>query len=77
VGENSSFGGNPLEQHIGLGPAAKIVAIDVWWPASNSRQHFAEVEKNEFISITEFSAKIAKLNRPVSRLGGAASVAKK
>jgi len=77
VGETSSFGGNPLEQHIGLGPEAKIVAIDVWWPASNTRQHFAGVEKNEFISITEFAAKTTKLNRPVSRMGGAASVAKK
>jgi tetratricopeptide (TPR) repeat protein len=49
VGETSSFGANPMEQHIGLGPKANAVTVDIWWPASGTRQHFAEVEKNEFI----------------------------
>jgi hypothetical protein len=77
VGETSSFGGNPLEQHIGLGPDAKIVSLDVWWPASNTRQHFTDIEKNEFISITEFATKTVKLNRPVCRVGGSAALASK
>ncbi|HUY80466.1 MAG TPA: FG-GAP-like repeat-containing protein [Acidobacteriaceae bacterium] len=72
VGENSSFGGNPLEQHIGLGPHAKIVALDIWWPASNTRQHFTQVKKDEFLSIKEFAKGYKKLDRPMERIGGAA-----
>ncbi len=70
VGENSSFGGNPLEQHIGLGPHAKIVSLDIWWPASNTRQHFTDVKKDEFISIKEFAKSYTKLYRPMARIGG-------
>jgi hypothetical protein len=55
VGATSSFGGNPLEQHIGLGHGARIKALDVWWPASNTRQHFAGVAKNLHINITELA----------------------
>ena len=53
--ETSSFGGNPLEQHIGLGHGARIKALDVWWPASNTRQHFAGVAKNRYVNITELA----------------------
>jgi len=69
VGENSSFGGNPMEQHIGLGHNAQIAAIDVWWPASNTRQHFTGVDKNQYIEIKESSIQFNKLNRPSFRLG--------
>ena len=55
VGNTSSFGGNPLEQHIGLGHGARITSLDVWWPATNTRQHFAHVKKNEYIEIKEFA----------------------
>jgi cytochrome oxidase Cu insertion factor (SCO1/SenC/PrrC family)/tetratricopeptide (TPR) repeat protein len=54
VGETSSFGGNPVEQHIGLGRNAQIKALDVWWPASNTRQHFTKVAKNQVLTIREF-----------------------
>ena len=70
VGNTSSFGGNPLEQHIGLGHGARITALDVWWPATNTRQHFTHVEKNEFISIKEFANEYTKLDRQTDRLGG-------
>ena len=70
VGESSSFGGNPMEQHIGLGHHARILALDLWWPASDTRQHFADTEKNQFIEIKEFSTEISKLVRPRVRLGG-------
>jgi tetratricopeptide (TPR) repeat protein len=70
VGETSSFGANPMEQHIGLGPRAHAVAVDIWWPASNTRQHFA-VEKNQFIQIKEFATSYVRLDRAPVRLGGA------
>jgi tetratricopeptide (TPR) repeat protein len=63
VGENSSFGGSPLEQHLGLGHAARILSIEIWWPATNTRQHFANVDKNQFIAIKEFSNDYVKLDR--------------
>jgi len=63
VGDTSSFGVNPLEQHIGLGHNARITALDVWWPATNTRQHFTAVEKNQFISIKEFATEYTKLDR--------------
>ncbi len=70
VGEASSFGSNPMEQHIGLGPAAHGITVDVCWPASRTRQHFARVEKDEFIQIKEFASSYVRLNRTPVRLGG-------
>ena len=34
VGSGGSFGASPLQQHIGLGAAARIVDVEIWWPAS-------------------------------------------
>ncbi|HKW62920.1 MAG TPA: FG-GAP-like repeat-containing protein [Candidatus Acidoferrum sp.] len=69
VGSGGSFGANPIQQHIGLGKSAKIVKLEVWWPASNSRQSFANVEKNQFIEIKEFAKDYNKLLRKPFRLG--------
>jgi hypothetical protein len=76
VGETGSFGSNPMELHIGLGHNAHIAAIDVWWPATNTRQHFTGVDKNQYVEIKEFSKEVSKLDRPSFQLGapGAASV---
>jgi hypothetical protein len=70
VGNSSSFGANPFEQHIGLGHKARIVSLDVWWPATNTRQQFSNVAKNEFIAVKEFDSHYTKLNRHTVRLGG-------
>jgi tetratricopeptide (TPR) repeat protein len=77
VGETSSFGGNPVEQLIGLGHGARIVSIDVWWPATNTRQHFTDVGKNQYIAIQEFANAYTKLDRKQFRIGGAEKVAAK
>jgi hypothetical protein len=71
VSSGGSFGASPLQQHIGLGKDARIVDLELWWPASNTRQHFANVEKDQFLEIKEFATDYAKLDRPVVRLGGA------
>lgn len=55
VGQTSSFGGNPLEQHIGLGYEAHDISVDVYWPATKTRQHFVGVGKNQYIDIQEFA----------------------
>jgi hypothetical protein len=75
VGDTSSFGSNPVEQHIGLGHGARILSLDVWWPATNTRQQFSHVDKNEFIAIREFDPGYTKLERQSYRLGGSGAVA--
>ncbi len=69
VGSGGSFGANPIQQHIGLGKSAKIVRLEVWWPASNSRQSFAHVDKNQFIEIKEFAKDYTRPSRKQLRLG--------
>jgi tetratricopeptide (TPR) repeat protein len=71
VGSGGSFGSSPLEQHIGLGKDARITDIEIWWPTSNTRQHFSNVRKNQFLEIKEFATDYAKLDRKPYRLGGA------
>jgi tetratricopeptide (TPR) repeat protein len=63
VGYGSSFGGDPMEQHIGLGHGARITGLDIWWPATDTRQHFSNVSKNQYILIKEFSTDYTKLDR--------------
>ena len=45
VGSGGSFGASPLQQHIGLGKDAHIQDIEIWWPVSNTRQHFKDAPK--------------------------------
>jgi tetratricopeptide (TPR) repeat protein len=71
VGSGGSFGASPLAQHIGLGKSARIVDLEIWWPTSQTRQHFANVSKNQFIEIKEFAKDYSKLERRTFRLGGA------
>ncbi|MGA2249079.1 ASPIC/UnbV domain-containing protein [Terracidiphilus sp.] len=75
VGQSSSFGANPMEQHIGLGPNASTVTLDIWWPASNTRQHFTNVAKNQFIEIKEFTPSYTPLQRKPFRLRESAPAA--
>ncbi len=69
VGSGGSFGASPLQQHIGLGKKTKILDVEIWWPASNTRQHFANVEKDQFLDISEFSQEYARLDRKPYKLG--------
>jgi hypothetical protein len=63
VGQNSSFGGNPLEQNIGLGPHAHDVSVDIFWPTSGTRQHFADVAPRQYLEIKEFANSYSRLER--------------
>jgi hypothetical protein len=71
VTSGGSFGASPLEQHIGLGKAARILDVEIWWPASNTRQHFAGIGKNQVVEISELAADYRKVERRPVRLGGA------
>ncbi len=61
VGQTSSFGGNPMEQNIGLGPHARDVSLDIWWPVSGTRQHFDHVTPKQHLEIKEFGTGYARL----------------
>jgi hypothetical protein len=75
VGSGGSFGASPLQQHIGLGKSASMVNLEIWWPATNTRQTFSNVGKNEFLEIKEFEKEYTKLERRRVRLGGKSRVA--
>lgn len=72
VSSGASFGGSPLEQHIGLGPAARIENIEIRWGGpANTVQTLANVEKDQAIEVKEGVAGYTKLARAKFRLGGA------
>lgn len=62
VTSGSSFGGNPLQQHIGLGKAKSVATVEVYWPTSQTKQEFHDIGVNQAIEITEFAKDYRKLN---------------
>jgi tetratricopeptide (TPR) repeat protein len=73
VGSGGSFGASPLQQHIGLGKTAKITNLEIWWPASGTRQNFVNVRTNQFIEVKEFAKDYTKLERQGFRIGNVKS----
>jgi tetratricopeptide (TPR) repeat protein len=69
VGQTSSFGGNPMEQHIGLGANAHEISLDIWWPTTHTRQQFTGLAKDQYIEIKEFATSYTKLERHPFKLG--------
>lgn len=63
VRSGCSFGGNPLEQHIGLGKADKVTTLEVYWPTSDTTQVFSDVPINRAIEITELATEYRTLER--------------
>lgn len=75
VGSGGSFGASPLQQHIGLGKDTNILNVEILWPATNTRQNFSAVSKNQFLDIHEFAKEYTKVERRRYRLGGKPRVA--
>ncbi|MFO0806887.1 MAG: CRTAC1 family protein [Gemmataceae bacterium] len=55
VSSGSSFGANPLEQHMGVGTAESIERLEIFWPASGTTQMFRDLKPNQAIHIEEFA----------------------
>jgi ASPIC/UnbV protein len=54
VGSGGSFGASPLQQHIGLGKAAKVVSVEVMWPGRPDHPQIVNnAAKNQVLRITE------------------------
>ncbi len=56
VGYGSSFGGNPLRQHIGLGSATGAEEVEVRWPGSKTTQRFRGVAGDRAYRLREGGA---------------------
>ncbi|HEY6944883.1 MAG TPA: FG-GAP-like repeat-containing protein [Candidatus Acidoferrum sp.] len=63
VGSGGSFGASPFEQHIGLGKSARVLNIEVFWPASGIRRTLNGVAKNQFLEVREDSKEMKRLER--------------
>jgi hypothetical protein len=53
VNSGGSFGGNPLQPQIGLGQAARVESLEVYWPVSDTRQIFNDLPVDRLIEIHE------------------------
>jgi hypothetical protein len=53
VGYGSSFGSNPVRQHIGIGTATVVDEIEINWPVSKSVQRFSHVAADQAFHIVE------------------------
>jgi len=58
VGGTGSFGGNPLEQHVGVGRAERIDRLEIRWPASGARQVLRDLPVNHRILVREGEAEV-------------------
>ena len=67
VTTGGSFGSSSLQLEVGLGQASTIQELEVYWPASNSRQHFYDVPLNRFYRVTEFDSEIEPVTRQAFR----------
>jgi hypothetical protein len=53
IGNNGSFGGNSLVEHVGLAQHDRVERVRVFWPASGTTQVFENVPCDRFVEITE------------------------
>jgi len=59
VGYGSSFGGNPLRQHIGVGKAQRIAEVEVTWPTSKLVQTFRDLPVDHAYHLREGAGALA------------------
>jgi hypothetical protein len=69
VTSGGSFGSSSLTQHIGLGKAKTIDALEIYWPASKTKQVFRDVPVNTFIEVRELAGAYTLRSPPRVVLG--------
>ena len=67
IGNNGSFGGNPLVELIGLGEARSVTRLTVTWPTSRTTQTFRDLAADQAISIREGTDSYEIRRQPPSR----------
>lgn len=68
VSSGSSFGANPLQQHLGMGKSDRVAELEIYWPTSGAKQVFRDIPANHAIEITEFAETYKTLNWSPIRL---------
>jgi ASPIC and UnbV/FG-GAP-like repeat len=63
VSTGSSWGANPLEQHIGLQKADRVRTLEIHWPSSGTTQVFRDIAADQAIEVTELDDRIQTLPR--------------
>ena len=53
VSAGGSFGASPFRQHVGLGDAKRIVAVEILWPATGATQAITGIEPGRWHHIRE------------------------
>ena len=70
VNSGGTFGANPLRQTIGLGMAARIERLEVYWPKTGERQAFERMPMDCAVEIVEGEEQFTLLPLRRFRLGG-------
>ncbi len=70
VSSGGSFGANPLTQHLGLGRAARVDRLEVFWPRTGRTQIFRDVPADRHIAIEEGSDAYRVVPESAFSLGG-------
>ena len=73
VTSGGSFGASSLTQHVGLGRATGVESLEIFWPASRTRQVFREVPVNSFIEVRELASAFTLRRPPRSMSPGSAA----
>jgi hypothetical protein len=63
VGFGSSFGGNPLEQHIGIGSVDRVDEVVVTWPATGTVDRIRNVQADSRYTLREGDGKLLTIAR--------------
>src|SRR5205085_8444871 len=53
VSSGGSFGASPFAQHIGLGKGHTVKTLEIWWPASDTRQTLHDLPVNREVVVEE------------------------
>jgi hypothetical protein len=61
VGYGSSFGGNPLRQHIGVGKVDRVAEIEVAWPTSKLVQKFRDLPVDRVYRLREGASALTQV----------------
>jgi hypothetical protein len=61
VGYGSSFGGNPLRQHIGIGTADQVASVTVTWPATGIVDRIRNVAADRSYTLREGQGRLVPL----------------
>jgi hypothetical protein len=70
VNSGGTFGGNPLEQILGLGRAEEIAALEIFWPTTGRTQRFENVPLDTRVRIREGDPRLEVTSPRKLTLGG-------